>query len=75
VKKVPVAIRQEDFYEIEDAIGINDDRKALSMVQKGSVLMVENDSPVVILEPFGYLTKIKVRKSGRIGWVKSSWIK
>jgi ankyrin repeat protein len=75
VKKVPVASSQEDFYEIEDAVGItNDDERALSMIQKGKLLMVVNDSPITVLESFGYLTKIKVKKTGHTGWVKSSWI-
>jgi hypothetical protein len=75
VKKVPVANTQEDFYEIEDTIGMsNDDGKALSMIKKGQVLMVENDTPVIVIESFGYLTKVKVKKGGRSGWVKSSWI-
>lgn len=75
VDKVPVALTQDAFYQIEDAIGGNDDAMALAMIQKGSVVMIENNSPIVVLEPFGYLTRIKVKKSGRSGWVKSSWIR
>lgn len=32
VKKLPVAIRQDDFYDIEDAIDRNEDAKALIMI-------------------------------------------
>jgi hypothetical protein len=74
VKKVPVAARQEDFYELDDAIGKNDDAKALRMIRSGKVSMVENDSSIVVIEPNLYLSKIKVKQSGRVGWVKSSWI-
>jgi hypothetical protein len=75
VDKIPVARTEDDFYEIEDAISRNDDITALAMIQKGKVVMIENNTPIVVLEPFGYLTKIKVKKSGRSGWVKSSWIR
>ncbi|HEV2912853.1 MAG TPA: tetratricopeptide repeat protein [Pyrinomonadaceae bacterium] len=75
VDKIPVAVSQDAFYQIEDAISGNDDAMALIMIHKGRVIMIENNSPIVVLEPFGYLTKIKVKKSGRSGWVKSSWIR
>jgi hypothetical protein len=75
VDKIPVARTEDDFYAIEDAISRNDDLTALAMIQKGRVSMIENNSPIVVLEPFGYLTKIKVKKIGHSGWVKSSWIR
>jgi hypothetical protein len=74
VNKVPVAAREEDFYELDDAIGRNDDAKALRMVRSGRVSMVENDSPVVVIEPNLYLTKVRVKQGGQVGWVKSAWI-
>jgi hypothetical protein len=74
VDKIPVAVSQDAFYQIEDAISRNADATALIMIQKGRVAMIENNSPIVVLEPFGYLTRIKVKKGGRSGWVKSSWI-
>ena len=75
-KRIPVAVTQDDFYATQDAIFMNDEyEKALALLRNGRIFMIENDSSVIVLEPFGYLTKIKVKKSGRIGWVKSSWIR
>jgi hypothetical protein len=74
VKKVPVARRPEDFYELDDAISSNDDAKALKMIQSGKVSMVMNDSLVTVIEPTLYLTKIKVKQGGVVGRVKSAWI-
>ena len=72
VKKFPVARRPEDFYELDDAISSNDDAKALKIIQSGKVSMVMNDSLVTVIEPTLYLTKIKVKQGGVVGWVKSA---
>lgn len=74
VKKVPVAKRPEDFYELDDAISGNDDAKALLMIRGGKVSMVENDTSVTVIEPTLYLTKVRVKSSGVVGWVKSAWL-
>lgn len=73
-KKVPVAASTDDFYKIDDAIRNGEDAKALAMMRQGKVVMVDNDSPVVVIEPFGYLAKIKLKVSGRVGWVRSYWL-
>ena len=74
-KKIPVAVTQDDFYAAQDALYMNDEyEKALALVHRGKIFMIENNSPIIVIEPFGYLTKIKVKKTGREGWVKSSWI-
>lgn len=75
VKKIPMAVSTDDFYKVKDAIDDGDDAKALAMIQQGKVVMVENDSPVVVIEPFGYLTKIKLKGSGRVGWVMSACLR
>jgi hypothetical protein len=49
-------------------------RKVLAMIRQGRIFMFENGSTVTILEPFGYINKVKVKKGGRAGWVRSSWI-
>jgi hypothetical protein len=65
---------QDDFFGVEDAIFNNRDREALRMMQRGKYVMVENDSSIVVIESAGYLSKVKVLKTGRVGWLKTSWI-
>ncbi len=73
--KVPVANTQDAFYGLQDAMWDKDYEQALRMIrQKGNVFMVKNDSAVIVLEPFGYLTKVRIKNGGRTGWVTSSWI-
>lgn len=74
VKRVPVATTSDDFYDLVEAVDGNDDAKALRMIQQGKATMVENDSPIIVLESGAYVSRVKVKKSGRIGWVKTSWI-
>jgi uncharacterized protein len=74
-KKIPLTVTQDDFYEAQDAVFMNDEyEKALALIRRGKLFMIENDSSITVLEPSGYLTKIKVKKTGRVGWVKSDWI-
>lgn len=74
-KKIPVAVTPDDFYSAQDAVFMNDEvEKVLALVRHGKIFMIENDSSITVLEPSGYLAKIKVKKTGRMGWVKSSWI-
>lgn len=74
VTKLPLAKTQDDFFGVEDAISNNRDQEALRMMQRGKYVMVENNSSIVVIENAGYLSKVKVLKTGQVGWLKTSWI-
>lgn len=74
VKKLPLARTQDDFFAVEDAISSNRNNEALQMMQQGKYVMVENDSPVVVMENAGYLSKVKLLSTGHVGWLKTSWV-
>jgi hypothetical protein len=75
VKRVPVVLELMDFYDLEDAIKANKDLEALRLVKRGRVLMISNDSAVIVLENTLDKAKVKIQETGRVGWVKSDWVR
>jgi hypothetical protein len=74
VRRLPLARSLEDVYALEEAIQSNRDLEALGMMQKGKFTMVPNDSEIELVETNLLHCRIKVRSSGRMGWVLCTWI-
>ena len=75
VTNVPVAVSWEAYADMAIAVWDKDFKKELSMVYGSKkVMMVPNDSAVIVLEPSSYASKVKIVKTKRVGWVKSAWL-
>ena len=74
VMRLPLGRTLADIQALEETIQNDRDVEALAMMQKGKFTMIASGEEIEVLERNALHCRVKIQRTGKIGWVLCSWI-